>query len=155
MRAAELCSDCGICCDGTLFSSVSIEGAGLATARQHRLPIVETAEEHKLALPCGALRGVLCGIYEERPECCAEFSCELLLDVEHESRSFRDARRIIDATRAVSARVSAEVGDTPWWVAHRAAIAAERGDATWARDNAALLSDLKQLHELVTRHFWG
>ena len=154
-RAAELCTDCGICCDGTLFSSVSLEAACLVTARVHRLPVLETASACKFELPCPALRGVLCGIYEERPEQCADFACELLIRVDEGGLSFDDARDIIEATRAVRSRVTAAVGSAPWWSAHRSALEAERTDPTWASDNAELLADLKALEELVRVHFWG
>ena len=87
-RAADLCTDCGLCCDDTLFSSVSLDAAGLITAREHRLPVLETVDSCKLQMPCPALRGVLCGVYEDRPEECADFSCDLLERVEEGRLSF-------------------------------------------------------------------
>ena len=154
-RADELCTDCGICCDGTLFSSVSLEAPGLVAAHKHRLPVLETADACKLELPCPALRDVLCGIYEERPEQCAEYACELLIRTDEGQLGFDDAREIIEATRAVRARVTAAIGTTPWWTALRSATEAERDDASWASENATLLADLRSLEELVQRHFWG
>jgi Fe-S-cluster containining protein len=154
-KAAELCTDCGICCDGTLFSSVSLDAPGLITARAHRLPVLETASACKLELPCPALRGVLCGIYEERPEQCADYACEVLINVDDGALSFDDARAIIESTRTLRARVAEAVGNTPWWAAHRSAIEAERTNPTWARENADLVADLRELEELVRTHFWG
>ena len=154
-RAAELCTDCGICCDGALFSSVALDAAGLVTAREQRLSVVETASECQLPLPCGALRGVLCGIYEERPECCAEYECELRVRVVERGLSLAAARSIIDQTRVTRSRVLAAVGPTPWWAALRAATEAERTNQAWARENAALLADLKALDQLIRHHFWG
>ncbi|MBN4050199.1 YkgJ family cysteine cluster protein [Desulfobulbus sp. AH-315-M07] len=148
-RASELCSDCGLCCDGTLFSSVSLEAAGLVTAREHHLPVLETADACKFELPCPALRGVLCGIYEERPEQCADYECELLLSVDEGDTSFDEAREIIEATRTIRSRVTEAIGDTPWWTAHRRSLEAEQTEP------AELLADLKALEELVRTHFWG
>jgi Fe-S-cluster containining protein len=154
-HASELCADCGICCDGTLFSSVSLDAPGLVTAREHHLPVLETADECKLELPCPALRGVLCEIYEERPECCADFACELLIRVDERGLSFADAREIIETTRALRAQVTAAVGEAPWWVAHRSALEAVRNNPDWARDHGELVADLKTLEKLVRLHFWG
>lgn len=152
---SELCSDCGICCDGTLFSSVSLDAAGLVTVRGQRLAVVETATESKLELPCAALRGVLCGIYEQRPECCAEFVCELLVQVDEGRLSVEAAREVIEVTRATAARVGEAVGATPWWIARRSALEAVRANGDWVRDNAELVQDLDALEKLVRRHFWG
>jgi Fe-S-cluster containining protein len=153
-RAAELCTDCGICCDGTLFSSVTLEDADVPAVRQHRLPMLETQSSYKLELPCAALRGVLCEIYDERPETCADFACELLTRVDERRTSFAKARGIIAKTRAARSRVDASIGDTPWWVAHRSALEAQR-EPGWAEANAQLVEDLKTLDGLVRRHFWG
>jgi hypothetical protein len=154
-RAATLCSDCGICCDGTLFSSVTLEDADVVAVRQHRLPLLETRNGYRLELPCEARRGVLCGIYDERPEICADFACELRIRVEERRMSLSKARGIVAATRAARARVRAAIGDAPWWVAHRDALAAERANPDSVSDDAELGSDLKTLEALVRRHFWG
>ncbi len=153
--ASELCSDCGLCCDGALFSSVSLEAADLVTARAHRLPVLETAQGCRLELPCPALRGVLCEIYDERPECCAEFVCELLGRVDDRRLSLDQAQMIIDETRSIRARVRAATDTTPWWLALRSAAEAERSNTAWASDHAALLDDLKALEKLIRRRFWG
>ena len=153
-RADELCTDCGICCDGTLFSSVALEPADVATARQHRLPLLETRSEYALELPCAALRGVLCGIDEDRPEACAEYACELRIRVEERRLSVARARAIIDETRTLRARVAAICGTTPWWVARRSAIETRRADPARAADPTPLLANLDALEELVRTHFW-
>ena len=153
--SSELCSDCGICCDGSLFSSVSLDAAGLTAARDHRLPMVETSDGFRLELPCPALRGVLCEIYEERPSCCAEYSCELLTQVDEGELSFDDARSIIEALREVRSRQVEAVGTTPWWTAQRAVTEARRSSPTWAADHPAIVADLLEIETLVRRHFWG
>ena len=155
LRPSELCCDCGLCCDGTLFSSLSLDAVGLSAARDHRLPVLQTHSGANLALPCAALQGVLCRIYEGRPQCCAEYECELLLRVTDHRQSFEQARKTIEATREIHRRVTAAVGRTRWWSAYRSALDAERTDSEWARDNADLLSDLKQLDKLIRRYFWG
>ncbi|MFP6685525.1 MAG: YkgJ family cysteine cluster protein [Polyangiaceae bacterium] len=154
-RAADLCTDCGLCCDGTLFSSVSLDPAGLITAREHRLPVLETVDSCKLQMPCPALRDVLCGVYEDRPEECADFSCDLLERVEGGQQSFEGARRIIEETRALRARLSETIGDTPWWTARRSLLDAVHHAPDTAGDRDELLADLNALAKRVRRHFLG
>jgi uncharacterized protein len=155
MTSAQLCHDCGLCCDGALFSSVSLEPAGVLAARAHGLPVVQTLEAFQVDLPCAALHGVFCSIYDERPECCADFSCALADRVNQGTLSLDKARGIIDKTRARRSRVTAVVGATPWWLAHRSALEAEYTNPRWALDNAQFLSDLKALNNAIVRHFWG
>lgn len=124
-------------------------------ARAHRLPVVESSSGATLALPCAALRGVVCGIYPERPECCADYECELLLRVTYQRMSFAEARAIIEKTRACRSRVAAVTGRAPWWVAHRSALVAARSHPSWAVDHAELIADLEALERLIRVHFWG
>jgi Fe-S-cluster containining protein len=78
-----LCTQCGLCCDGTLFADVELTGQAEAT----RLEILglEIEDDERaasvLSLPCAALRGTRCGIYAHRPKCCRTFECQLLQDV--------------------------------------------------------------------------
>ncbi|MEZ5292355.1 MAG: YkgJ family cysteine cluster protein [Vicinamibacterales bacterium] len=78
--AGTLCTQCGLCCDGTLFGDVELTGRREAV----RLAILgldvdaDDADVELLALPCAALRGTRCGIYPLRPRCCRTFECRLL-----------------------------------------------------------------------------
>src|ERR1043165_5340310 len=75
-----LCTNCGLCCDGTLFADVELVGQ----AEVARLEIMGMEVENEgrntglLSQPCAALRGTRCGIYAHRPQCCRLFECHLL-----------------------------------------------------------------------------
>ncbi|MEZ4445235.1 MAG: YkgJ family cysteine cluster protein [Polyangiaceae bacterium] len=106
-RRVNLCERCGLCCDGTLFESVEIEGTALSALARHRLPIVTTTQGVKLPLPCVKLAGTRCSIYDERPARCRDYRCELLrgLDAGRVSEAaaeavVAEARRLRDAVRA-------------------------------------------------------
>lgn len=77
-----LCTQCGLCCDGTLFADVELTGQAEAT----RLEILGLEIEDNervagvLSQPCAALQGRRCGIYAHRPKCCRTFECQLLQD---------------------------------------------------------------------------
>jgi Fe-S-cluster containining protein len=81
----SLCTNCGLCCNGTLFADVELGGR----AEVARLEIMGMDVENEdrntglLSQPCAALRGTRCGIYAHRPKCCRQFQCNLLQDAEH------------------------------------------------------------------------
>jgi len=78
-----LCTQCGLCCDGSLFADVEL--AGRAEATQLEAMGLEIEDDvtsgAQLLQPCVALQGRRCSIYEHRPECCQTFECRLLQDV--------------------------------------------------------------------------
>jgi hypothetical protein len=89
---------------------------------------------------------VLCEIYEERPETCSDFVCQLVTDVEDGLIGLGRARRVIDETRRVRDAVVDQLGGERWWRARRFA---QQGGAHRER-----LEALEELHRLVSSHFW-
>jgi len=93
-----LCTECGLCCDGSLFSDVE-----LCTAKEFsRLELLGVTTEEGdgdaaglLLQPCGALKGKRCGIYDVRPNCCRTFECRLLKDVQSGRVKIASARETI------------------------------------------------------------
>src|SRR5438128_1586741 len=68
-----LCTQCGLCCDGSLFADVELAGGNETSALEVLGLNVEDAEDdiHGLLLqPCGALKEKRCSIYAHRPNCC-------------------------------------------------------------------------------------
>jgi len=109
-----LCTNCGLCCDGTLFANVELVGQ----AEVARLEIMGMAIESEnrnaglLSPPCTALRGTRCGIYAHRPKCCRTFQCHLLqnaqrgaVTVERALEQIADARDQIRQVRAMLDRL--------------------------------------------------
>jgi len=80
MLTDTLCTQCGLCCDGTFFGDVELGGRREAT-RLEALGLdvdADDADVELLALPCAGLRGTRCGVYAHRPQCCRTFECRLL-----------------------------------------------------------------------------
>ncbi len=80
----QLCPNCGLCCDSTLFADVELR-AGDDAKRLKQLGLtIEKKTQTKLAFaqPCACFDGRLCGIYADRPKCCRTFECGLLKKVE-------------------------------------------------------------------------
>jgi Fe-S-cluster containining protein len=110
-----LCTNCALCCDGSLFADVELAGRREAT----RLEILgldvddSDADGALLPLPCVALRGRRCSVYAHRPECCRTFECRLLQDARRGAVSVARAQELIAETLARIARVKellAELG---------------------------------------------
>lgn len=79
----ELCPQCGLCCNGTLFADVELRSdddakrlaeLGLSLKKKGRVKIA-------FAQPCACFDGKLCKIYTERPKHCRLFECGLLKKV--------------------------------------------------------------------------
>ncbi len=70
-----LCRSCGLCCDGSLFGRVPLEGDEVAVARKNRLHVIQS--ETAFEQPCSALADGGCSIYSERPRSCRAFVCRL------------------------------------------------------------------------------
>ena len=78
-----LCTQCGLCCDGSLFADVELAGRKEAVRLEAMGIEIEEDESSgaQLLQPCTALRGRRCTIYEHRPQCCRTFECRLLQEV--------------------------------------------------------------------------
>ena len=80
----QLCPNCGLCCDSTLFADVELR-AGDDPKRLVKLGLtIEQKTKTKLAFsqPCACFDGKLCKIYADRPRRCRLFECGLLKKIE-------------------------------------------------------------------------
>ncbi len=84
-RAVEqLCPNCGLCCDSTLFADVELR-AGDDPERLKKLGLEllqKTKTKLAFAQPCACFDGKLCTIYADRPKRCQRFECGLLKRVD-------------------------------------------------------------------------
>jgi Fe-S-cluster containining protein len=79
----QLCPNCGLCCDGTLFADVELR-AGDDAKRLAKLGLTlkkKGRTKTAFAQPCACFNGTLCTIYAERPKRCRLFECGLLKKV--------------------------------------------------------------------------
>jgi hypothetical protein len=80
----QLCPNCGLCCDSTLFADVELrKGDDPARLSQLGLEILQKSKA-KLAFtqPCACFDGKFCKIYADRPKRCRLFECGLLKRVQ-------------------------------------------------------------------------
>ena len=75
---ATLCQQCGLCCDGSLFTQVPLDAADAGAVRRRGLAVIARPDgAPALRQPCAALAGRRCTIYEERPASCRSYRCML------------------------------------------------------------------------------
>ncbi len=96
-----LCTQCGLCCDGTLFADVELAGpAEAARLETLGLDILEDGDDSaQMQLPCAGLKGTRCSVYAHRPRCCRSFECQLLIDTRAGAVSVPRAMARIRKTR--------------------------------------------------------
>lgn len=77
MTLSELCLQCGLCCDGTLFRHVEISAPERERLVQLGIGVGVRRKHDVMWLPCGKLEGRKCTIYAQRPGGCDRFVCSL------------------------------------------------------------------------------
>ena len=105
---ARLCPDCGLCCNGVLYSSVRLQSED-NPAHLELLGLALQPEDsgRSFSQPCVMHDGSLCRIYPERPARCRQFRCRVLEDVIAGAIPPLQAQRAIRSAREQSARVRA------------------------------------------------
>ena len=99
-EAEELCRSCGFCCDGTLFARVRLADGEDVTGP--RLDVVVDERGRWLRQPCGALDGLDCSMYADRPGTCRTYRCDLLGALGEGEVSLAEARVVVEKTRAAT-----------------------------------------------------
>ena len=90
--ANKLCQSCGICCNGALFSYVSVTGSEAKVLEKEGVTLKKADKNtYRFNLPCTKFKDGGCSIYTSRPKKCASFYCKLAESVLNESVSFEDA----------------------------------------------------------------
>jgi Fe-S-cluster containining protein len=107
--AEELCVDCGLCCDGTLFGAVPLTDDDRARLR----PTGLVAEGQPLDQRCVALDGCRCTIYPLRPQACRHYQCLLLIALKDGEVPLAEAKAVVAEARRRLAQVAASVGGFP------------------------------------------
>ena len=80
---AQLCPQCGLCCNGVLFADVELrKGDDAQRLAELGLLLEKKGRQRAFAQPCACFDGKLCRIYNERPKRCRTFECGLLKRVQ-------------------------------------------------------------------------
>jgi hypothetical protein len=94
---SKICMQCGMCCDGTLFTKANIKNReDELLAKSLGLPTFSTSDSKIFfEQPC-QLFNKTCTVYDKpRPNCCSKFICEPLQKVGTNEITFNDAENQI------------------------------------------------------------
>jgi Fe-S-cluster containining protein len=108
----QLCPNCGLCCDSTLFADVELR-AGDGAKRLKKLGLSlypKTKTKLAFSQPCACFDGRLCRIYADRPKRCGLFECGLLKRVEAGELTPKAALKKITAAKQQADGVRARLG---------------------------------------------
>ena len=104
----SLCLACGLCCDGTLFSSVPLRpNDELGALKTAGVSIVSDGDPNMFTQPCAAHKNCACIIYANRPHDCRAYKCELLKRFERDEISHESALEIINKIISLKNEVNA------------------------------------------------
>ena len=160
-----LCTQCGLCCDGSLFADVELAGRAEAT----RLEILgleiedDGARRALLIQPCRALAGTRCSVYAHRPKCCRSFECRLLQDArrgdvrpERAAEQIAEMRARIGRVKELMAGCGPVDPNLPLREACAEALAADRGTGRAAEEKRAELeAAMSVVDAMLRRTFLG
>ena len=151
-QSSDLCTDCGLCCSGPLFNSVTVAYDELALAMDIGLPILADEDGPAIWFPCVKLVNKCCTVYQDRPTCCRTYRCTLLLKLDRDEIALDDAREIVVEAWEAAHRLEAELdGESiSQYRQRRADALLNRNEGlprTPARDK------LNELDAILDRHF--
>jgi Fe-S-cluster containining protein len=90
--SSDLCTSCGLCCNGTIVSAVSVE--------KEKRHLFTTIKNGMISQPCEQLSECnTCAIYKDRPSACRNYRCKVLAAVESGKLSFDKAQEIINEVK--------------------------------------------------------
>lgn len=153
-----------MCCDGTLFGSVSIVlGDRLGPLHEAGAVPLAASEGTLISQPCAAHSGTYCTVYASRPEICRTYRCALLKSVDNHEVSHDDAVEVIRRATTLRDRVQAglavALGQHPKQPFSNAysllsqKFANEGDPVAAARIHADLLFDIVSLRTLLDNQF--
>ncbi|MGA4644749.1 YkgJ family cysteine cluster protein [Limisphaera sp. 4302-co] len=111
--ARQLCPQCGLCCNGVLFTDVRISDPAEAEALlKLGVDLRRRSDKWRLPQPCPCFDGSLCRVYDHRPARCRSFACGVLQRVIQRQITLDQAREIVLRTRRALAAVERALAGT-------------------------------------------
>lgn len=160
----RLCTNCGLCCDGTLFADVELRlGDDLERLAQLGLALTKKGpRKFAFAQPCACFDGKYCKIYDQRPGQCRLFECGVLkkasagkMSVDEALKIISDAKALADTVRAHLRAFGQRLGGQPmsqcYSEAMSAAIDLSRDDNVG--DHGQLMQTFGDLMKLLEQEF--
>jgi hypothetical protein len=113
-NGSDLCLQCGMCCDGTLFLHAPITPGEQRLVRMRRLAPDSDKVLDTFDLPCPAFLDGCCSLYRvERPHVCGAYRCRPLMEYEDGDTSLEEAAEVIRLVQALTHALEDEMGLAP------------------------------------------
>jgi len=106
-ESSSLCTDCGLCCDGTLFARARVMPEFARATTDLGFEVALHGKHLSFGLPCPQLDGTCCTIYETRPVVCRAFRCALLVELDTGKVTLDAARAAVVTAKELLARAVA------------------------------------------------
>lgn len=98
----DLCTNCGMCCDGTLFAYVEVAEDERAAVQQ-LFTLHAGTEGPIFHQPCSYNRDRKCTVYDDRPRTCRAYRCKTLSALRSgEIEAPEASRRVVETQRALA-----------------------------------------------------
>jgi len=139
---AALCTNCGLCCDGTFYSAARLK-PGDDRVFMQSVGVLFSEDEREFHLPCSCLDSKRCSIYERRFSTCREFRCRLLDDFESGRVTLTEALSVVATGSALRDALRAalrEAGISVLGLSRGGAVAVWRRAASTPADRVPLLN---------------
>lgn len=103
----NICIQCGLCCNGTLFNWANIEpNEVIDELFPTEIIKIDKREKSVFSLPCQFLNNCVCTIYTsespKRPLICAKFKCKLLQKYEENQITYSESITLIKKTKELA-----------------------------------------------------
>lgn len=105
--ASTLCVNCGMCCNGVLFTNARAEPEELPRLRALCLEVEQVRDRTQFRLPCPHHHDGHCGIYADRFLKCRTFRCALLKRLDAGETTLAEAQATVAQAKAMLGRVTA------------------------------------------------
>lgn len=110
--AGKLCQSCGICCDGTLFSHVSLSPDEISRVEKYEINVLrEKNRKPRFLPPCPCFKEGSCSIYLDRPRKCASYHCKLQKSVMNGTVELEESLKLVAVVKKYSAWVKDAILD--------------------------------------------
>ncbi len=98
-NSPDLCTKCGVCCDGTFFDEAMIQPSDLNPVTE-KLDLLRKDGKIKIKLPCSHHINYRCTIYEQRPWVCRAYECKLLKECKQGKVDEGEAIEVINTLKS-------------------------------------------------------
>ncbi len=110
--AQDLCNTCGLCCDGTLFKTVTLkQNERVKALKAVSAKFTTKNKERHFLQPCVAHKNLICNVYNERPESCIMYKCKLLKQCLSNEIPMEKALKTVEEAILHKTRVEEMIGE--------------------------------------------